>query len=254
MQTLFPDILIHDPGLGMICDEVADIAFVCVPTPLLSDGTLDTSIVEGVVKNAKEDLIVIRSTVNPGTCDRLIDETRVRTSGGKTPEFTMKNIVFQPEFLGETPNHPMNDQKARPWLILGGWRENTRKVIQLYQQTYNANVSIREMTLLEAEVVKLAANRAAAWKMMECQELFDVCEAANLDYYTIRDAVYGDDPRHNLWWTFIYENNRGFNSSKCLVKDIPAFATWAKTLGADADITKLLVDKSNQYAERNHSK
>jgi UDP-glucose 6-dehydrogenase len=44
--------------------EKADVAFVCVPTPLVNY-SLDTSIVESVVKNSEEDLIIIRSTVVP---------------------------------------------------------------------------------------------------------------------------------------------------------------------------------------------
>jgi hypothetical protein len=49
-----------------------------------------------------------------------------------------------------------------------------------------------------------------------------------VDYYTIRDAVYGDDPRFNLWFTFVYPNQRGFDS-KCIPKDVLAWAAWAET-------------------------
>jgi hypothetical protein len=65
MKELFPDALVQDPSQGLIADEVGDIAFVCVPTPVIGEGELDTSIVENVVKSAKESLLVIRSTVNP---------------------------------------------------------------------------------------------------------------------------------------------------------------------------------------------
>ena len=233
MKTLFPDALVHDPAQGMICEEKCDIAFVCVPTPA-KDGKLDISIVEEVVSQSEEDLIVIRSTVNPGTSNYLSEKYN-------------KQIVFQPEYLGETVNHPMSDQKTRQWMVIGGDPDNRRKVIELYQKAYNANVSITLMTNYEAEVVKLTENRAIAFKVSECQELYDVCEKANLDYYKIRDAVYGQDPRFNLWFTFIYPEKRGFNSSKCLRKDVPAFCAWAESCGVDADITKLLVEKSNEY-------
>ena len=83
---------------------------------------------------------------------------------------------------------------------------------------------------------------------MQCQELYDACEASGVDYYLIRDAVYGDDPRFDLWFSFIYQEKRGFNSSKCLVKDVPAWTSWAESLGVNADITKLLVKRSNEYA------
>ena len=189
MKTLFPEAMVHDPLLDYEANEKADVAFICVPTPLLN-GKLDCSIVEQAIKESQEDLIIVRSTVNPGFCD----EMSLKYS---------KNIVFQPEYLGETTNHPLTDQKARPFLILGGSPANIRKVIELYQTVYNANVTIRQTTLLEAEIIKLTENRAIAIKLMQCQQLYDACEKAGVEYYTIRDAVYRYDPRFNLWWTFI---------------------------------------------------
>lgn len=228
MHTLFPDAILHDPSLGFVSGVVGDIAFVCVPTPLV-DGKLDTSIVEEVVNNAKEDLIIIRSTVMPGTCDKF-----------------NKNVIFQPEYLGETANHPMTDQFARPFIILGGTPENRKRAIELYQTVYNANTKIRQVSLYEAEVIKLTENRAIAYKVAQCQELYDVCKKAGVDYYTIRDAVYGDDPRFNLWWTFVLPDQRGFNS-KCIPKDVYGWASWAESVGYDPALTNKLLEVNDRY-------
>jgi UDPglucose 6-dehydrogenase len=233
IKRLFPDALVHDPTQGFVSEEYTDVAYICVPTPL-KDGKLDTSIVQDAIKHCDSDLIIVRSTVNPGDCDRW-------------ERYFDKNIVFQPEFLGETPNHPHFNENDIGFLILGGRPENTRKAIQLYQTVYNANVKIRQVSLYEAEVMKLTENRAIAFKVMAFQELYDACEAAGIDYYEIAQAVYGDDPRFNLFWSFIYPDKRGFNSSKCLIKDVPAWCDWAESVGANADITKLLVEKSNLY-------
>ena len=229
VQTLFPDALIQDPSQGFNTIEKGDVAFICVPTPL-KNGKLDTSIVEDVINNCEEDLIILRSTVMPGTCDK----------------FPNKNIVFQPEYLGETVNHPMNDQKARQFIILGGSPVNRKKVIELYQSVYNANITIRQVSAYEAEVIKLTANRAAAFKISQCQELYDVCEKAGIDYSVIREAVYGDDPRHNLWWTFVIPSKRGFNS-KCIPKDIYGWAAWAESLGYNPELTNKMLEVNEQY-------
>jgi len=234
MQVLFPESLIHDPALNLISEEYANISFVCVPTNL-KDGKLDTSIVEEVVKNCDSELIIIRSTVMPGTCDKL--------------EKLGKNIVFQPEYLGETVNHPLLIEKNNPFMVIGGRLENRRKAIELYSKVYNANITIRQLTNYEAEVVKLTENRAIGFKVMQLHELYLVCERAGIDYYTIRDTVYGDDPRFNLWFSFIYSNNLGFNSSKCLKKDIPGWIAWAESIGFNPEITKMLIKKSNDYNE-----
>jgi len=241
MKVLFPEALVHDPKQNFINEEKCDIAFVCVPTPTQEErntsdgpgGRLDISIVDQVVRDCKEDIIVIRSTVMPGTCDYLEKEYG-------------KNIVMQPEYLGETVNHPMTDQKARPFIIIGGKPENRRKVIELYQKAYNANISIRQVTNYEAEVIKLTENRAISFKVAQCQELYDACEKAGIDYYTIRDAVYGDDPRFNLWWTFIYPEARGFDS-KCIPKDVYGWAAWAESIGYNPKLTNKLLEINDEY-------
>jgi UDPglucose 6-dehydrogenase len=240
MQILFPDAILYDISLnGTKLEDIdsCDVAFLSVPTNL-KDGKLDISIVEEIVSKTLCPLIIIRSTLNPGTADYLEKKYN-------------KNIVVNPEYLGETVNHPLLNEKSRPFLVIGGKPENRHKAIELYQTVYNANITIRQVTNYEAEVIKLSENRAIAFKVMQCQELYDICKKADLDYNTIREAVYSDDPRFNLWFTFVYENNRGFNSSKCLKKDVPAFYAWAESVGYDAKLTKALIDKSNEYEKIN---
>lgn len=239
MGDLFPKAVIHDPSLNMVAESKADVAFICVPTPL-KDGALDTSIVEKAVRECPEDFIIIRSTVMPGTTERLCEET------GKV-------IVFQPEYLGETKNHPMSDQHARPFMILGGEPLARQYAIEIYLEAYNANVKIRQCSAYEAEVIKLTENRAIAFKVAQCQELYDACEFAGIDYYTIRDAVYGDDPRFNLWWTFVHPDKRGFNS-KCIPKDVYGWASWAESVGYVPQLTNKLLETNERLIEHNNSK
>jgi UDP-glucose 6-dehydrogenase len=140
----------------------------------------------------------------------------------------------------------MLDPRTRQWIILGGWKEDTRKVIEVYQQAYNANTMIRQVTAYEAEVIKLTENRAISYKVAQIQELYDVCEKAKIDFYIIRDAVYGDDPRFNLWWTFVYPDKRGFNS-KCIPKDVYAWCAWAESLGYAPEITRALLERNKKW-------
>lgn len=228
MRDLFPDASIHDPEQGYISKDVCDVAFVCVPTPNVGKGILNTEIVQDVVSQSKEDLIIIRSTVMPGTCDMLA-------------EVYEKNIVFQPEYLGETTAHPLLDQAERPFIVLGGEPANRRKAIELYQSVYNANISIRQTSLLEAEVVKLSENRAIMFKVAQCQELYDACEKAGVDYYTIRDIVYGEDPRFTLWFSMVYPEARGANS-KCIPKDVYGWASWAESVGFTPELTNAMLE------------
>lgn len=234
MHQLFPDAIIYSHGIGKKEDvNKADVAFICVPSPCPDKGPLDMTDVEEVVSWCECPLLVMRSTINPGTCDAL------------TKKYN-KHIVMQPEYLGETPQHPLLDTTKTQFLIIGGKPDDRRKLIELYQGVYNANITIRQVTALEAEIIKLSENRAIAFKVSECQELYDVCELAGVDYYTIRDAVYSDDPRFNLWWTFVYPKKRGFNS-KCIPKDVYAWAAWAESLGYAPEITRSILVRNNRW-------
>lgn len=239
MHKLFPEALINDSVPTFTArftkEQIneCDVAFICVPTPCIKEGKLDTSIVEEVIAWCKCPLLVIRSTVNPGDCNKWSSQYNV-------------NIVMQPEYLGETPSHPLLDPKNRPFLILGGLSQVTRRLIDLYATVYNANISIRQVTSYEAEVIKLSENRAIAFKVAQCQELYDVCELAGVDYYTVIEAVYGDDPRFTLWWTFVFPDNRGFNS-KCLPKDVYAWCAWAESLGYKPEITRALLERNKKW-------
>jgi UDP-glucose 6-dehydrogenase len=246
MIKLFPDAYLYSKGeSGEIGTKEeankSDIAFICVPTPnkrfvpgkAVGEAELDMSIVEEVVAWCECPLLVMRSTVNPGTCDMLAERYH-------------KRIVMQPEYLGETPAHPMYDPKTRQFLVLGGNPEDVRSLIDLYGTVYNANTNIRQVTAYEAEVIKLTENRAISFKVAQCQELYDACKVAGINYYTIRDAVYGDDPRFNLWWTFIYPEKRGFNS-KCIPKDVYAWCAWVESFGYKPEITRAILKKNKEW-------
>lgn len=231
MKQLFPNAYIYTRHEGSK-EEVnkCKVVFICIPTPL-KDSKLDTSAIEACISWLDSDLIVVRSTVNPGDCNHWTQTFK-------------KRILMQPEYLGETLDHPMTGQTK--FLVIGGISDFRRQLIELYQTVYNANITIHQVSALEAEIIKLTENRAIAFKVAQCQELYDVCEKAGVDYYTIRDAVYGDDPRFNLWWTFVYPEKRGFNS-KCLPKDVYAWAAWAESLGYEPAITKAILERNKAW-------
>jgi hypothetical protein len=235
VEKLFPQAYIYSPPESTSKRKAnkGEIAFICVPTPVIGEGELDMSIVEECVAWCECPLIVIRSTLNPGTSDYLTQKYN-------------KRILVQPEYLGETIQHPLFDEKNTPFLIIGGNPEDRRVLIDLYTRVYNANIKIRQVTAYEAEVIKLSENRAIAFKVGQCQELYDVCEKAGIDYYTIRDAVYGDDPRFNLWFTFVKPYDRGLNS-KCIPKDVYAWCAWAESLGYNPEITRNILETNKKW-------
>ena len=240
MKQLFPEAVLYDTLLlNSSKEEInkCDIVFLAVPTPCINEGKLDMSIVEECVSWCETPVICIRSTLNPGTGDYLAKKYN-------------KRIVCQPEYLGESVAHPMLDPKTRPFIIVGGEPKDRKVVVDAYFTTYNSNTKVRLVSRLEAEVIKLTENRAIAWKVTEIEELIDVCNLAGVDYYQIRDAVYGDDPRFNLWWTADFVGNRGLKS-KCLPKDAYAWCAWAESLGYNPVITRTLLERNKIWTKQN---
>lgn len=110
MNKLFEQAVVYDePKEIGTRDEVnvCDVAFVCVSTPEGVDGTCDTSIVEDVLGWLDTDVIILRSTVPIGFTEKMCVKTG-------------KSIVFQPEYCGETSDHPYADLSKRAWITLGG--------------------------------------------------------------------------------------------------------------------------------------
>jgi UDPglucose 6-dehydrogenase len=215
------------------------ITFIAVPTNGLESGLLDTSIVEEVVAWCESPLIVIRSTVNPGTTDYLAKKYN-------------KRIVFQAEYLGESPNHVFLDMKTRPFVVMGGNDEDMQEVISLYTSVYNSNITITQLTAKEAEITKLSENRAIGFKVMQMHELYLACKASGTNFYKIRDAVYGADPRFDLWFSFVYKDDdgkekMGYHSSKCLKKDISAWESWAMLNGYLTELTGVMDSMSKDW-------
>lgn len=249
MKQVFPDALIYSPNLDLTGTEInkwedhkeelqkeinkCDVVFICVPTPCPNKTRLDVQVVEDSIAWCEASLLVVRSTLNPGDCDFFKLKYQ-------------KRIVMQPEYLGETPQHPLLDTLKTPFMIIGGDRKDREELIELYTTVFNANVRIEQVTTYAAEIIKLTENRAVAWKVAQIQELYDVCKTANIDFYTVRDLVYGIDPRFNLWWTFVYPEKRGFNS-KCIPKDVYAWMAWAESTGYDPKITRALVEKNAEW-------
>lgn len=226
MQKLFPETVLYDPHLQDATGtkeqvNACDVAFVCVPTPMKEDGSCDTSIVEEAVSWITAPLIIIRSTVAPGTTDRLIK---------KYPD---KHIVFQPEYIGETAAHPLLNESERTFLIFGGSQEGCGKAVEFYQHVYNASVKILCLTPLEAEIAKYMENCSIANTVTLANEFYNICKTFGVPYDMVREAFLLD-PRMSRYFTFVFPDNRGFGG-KCLPKDLNAIAAASKQAGYKAE-------------------
>jgi len=221
MQRLCgPETVMYDTKPGHDQDKAAinacDVVFVCVPTPMAPDGSCDSSIVEDVVSWVEAPLIILRSTVSPGTTDRLAKKYN-------------RQIVFQPEYLGETPAHMFGNMAERTFVVLGGTVEAVSRAADFYKHYYNAMVHFYFCDAITAEVAKYMENSFYAVKVTFVNEFYDIAKAHGVDYNTLRE-IWLADTRISRDHTFVYPDSRGF-SGKCLPKDVNAIVKSCEDRG-----------------------
>jgi len=212
--------------------NTCDFVFICVPTPIGPDGVCDTSTVESCVEWITAPQIVIRSTVAPGTTRRL------RRATGKA-------IIFQPEYIGETPAHPLADARRHNFIILGGPLPECSAVADLYQRYFHSEVRFYFTDSTTAEVAKYMENAFYATKVTFCNEFYDIARAHGVDYNELRE-IWLADPRISRDHTFVYPDNRGF-SGKCLPKDVSAIIASARARGLRPTLLETVMRINERY-------
>ena len=207
----------------------SEVIFVCVPTPMKKDGSCDTSIVEkvisGINKTAKGKwynpdselkIVVIKSTVPPGTTERLNKEYKKKRG--------VVTVIFNPEFL--TERHFLEDIKNPKRIILGGPRPQTSIVKQLYTRVYPTTPIIKTGSNT-AEMVKYFINAFLATKVSFANEIYKICEKLDIDYDKVVEYVLYDDRIGKSHLTVPGPDGEFGFGGHCLPKDLNALISVA---------------------------
>jgi UDPglucose 6-dehydrogenase len=207
-----PETVVYDPykpELARNKDAIntCDVVFICVPTPMADDGSCDTHVVEETVAWVPAPLIILRSTVAPGTTARLCQKYN-------------KQVVFQPEYLGETTAHVFGNVAEREFVVLGGTPEAVSKAADFYKHYYNSMVRFYFSDATTAEVCKYMENAFYAMKVTFVNEFCEIARTHGVDFNLLRE-LWLADTRISRDHTFVYPETRGF-SGKCLPKDCNA--------------------------------
>lgn len=186
-------VLVYDkakPELGTLTDilKQAEVIFVCVPTPMRSDGSCFTGIVEEVLQNIKQTakdvgrnldsfVVVIKSTVWPGFTEKMQAEN-----------LNMR-LLFSPEFL--TEKNSIQDFEKVNRIILGGDEEDANVVFCFFKGVIPERVENDRCLLLQcdstvAEMVKLYTNGILMTKILFSNEMFLMCQKLGIPYEEVR--------------------------------------------------------------------
>ncbi len=213
------DVAVYDPpkGLDDTCAiDRADVVFVCVPTPYDAAAGFDGSYVLDAVSGiGGEKVVVIKSTVLPGTTDAL------------QAQFPQHRFMFNPEFVREASAY---DDLVHPDRQVIGTTEQSiddaRFVLSLLPR------AAQEITCgaREAEMAKYVANSFLAVKVSFANEVFDLCASLGIEYDAVREIVAADARIGASHLDAAADGYRGY-SGKCLPKDSKSLLQLAHAAG-----------------------
>ncbi len=221
---------------------LSDVIFVCVPTPMNVDGSCHIGIVEEVVSEVNEisissesnPIVVLKSTVPPGTTDRLNKKCKGI------------NIIFNPEFLTEA--NFIEDFKNQTRIILGGTRKGTNVLRQVYSKVF-PTAHIIKTGSITAEMVKYMTNAYLATKVSFSNEIKQICDKVGADYDKVVEYTTLDDRLGKTHWSVPGpDGDLGFGGH-CLPKDINALISVAHELGIEPEVLESVVETNDKVRE-----
>jgi UDPglucose 6-dehydrogenase len=236
----------------------SQLSIIAVPTPT-TDGAIDLKAVQkaagdlgSLIKQMTDyHVVVVKSTVIPGTTDGAVREALEKTSGMKAGEF---GLAMNPEFLreGSSVEDFMNPDR----IVIGQWDERTGNVLrELYAW---ADCPKLVTGLRNAEFIKYTSNSLLATLISFSNEISTLCEATpGADVETVMEGLHLD---HRL--SPIVNGVRvvpqilsylragaGFGGS-CLPKDVKSLSSFARNKQVNASILNAVLEVNERRFEQ----
>ena len=210
----------------------SDVIFLCLPTPPYEDGSVDLrhvlDVASGMAKYINGyKVIVSKSTVPVGTCDRL---HKIIAKGTKK-KF---DVVSNPEFLKE--GAAVGDFMSPDRVVVG---TKSKKAADIMRRLYSSFMRVSERFILmdqrSSELTKYAANSMLALRISFMNELANLSERVNADIHMIRAGI-GSDPR--IGNSFLFPGV-GYGGS-CFPKDVKGLLNTSAEFGYEFKILKTI--------------
>jgi GDP-mannose 6-dehydrogenase len=226
-----------------------EVSFVCVGTPSQANGNLDLSYIRrvceqiGIALKGKRErhLIVIRSTVLPGTMRQIVIPVLEESSGKRAGEGF--GVCHNPEFLRE--GSAVKDFQAPPQTVIG---ELDRRSGDLLAELYSPLDAPLVRTSLEtAEMVKYVNNCWHALKIGFANEIGNTCKAFSIDAHEVM-KIFCQDTKLNISSAYLMP---GFAfGGSCLPKDLRALSYQAKTRDLQLPILNAILPSNDLQVNR----
>ena len=229
-----------------------DISMITQGTPMREDKTINLGFIESTAKEIGEalknkdkyHLVVVRSTVVPGTTRNLVAKIITDVSG-KQPGKDY-GLCMQPEFLAE--GRSIEDTLLPDRIVIGEFDEKSGVMLQeFYEYFYGdhlKNCPILRMNLESAELVKYGNNCLLSTKISYANEFANFAELVpNVDVVQVMKGV-GLDYRINERFLGA---GVGFGGS-CFHKDVNAIKAWSKSRGYTSRLLEAVLGINDDQA------
>jgi GDP-mannose 6-dehydrogenase len=212
-----------------------DISLICVGTPSRPDGSQDLLAVyrvceqigDAIARKGRSHIVVIRSTVLPGTTAKCAEI--LREHAGDVPV----HLAMNPEFLRE--GSAIRDYDAPPFTVIGTDDPVAEAALREMYAAIIAPVFVTEPAI--AEILKLASNAWHATKITYANEIGRLAKASGVDGREVL-RILMEDTKLNVSKAYL---RPGFAfGGSCLPKDVRALTYFAKTESIDVPLLDAL--------------
>ncbi len=212
----------------------ADVTILLVPTPSDDRGAFSNEHVLAAVDEVGRGLrgrddyhvVVVASTVMPGSCDAEIRPALESASERRVGETL--GLCYSPEFIAL--GSVIRDMLEPDMVLIGESDARAGDVLEsLYAGVCENDPPFRRMSLVNAELTKIAVNTYVTMKISYANALADMCERLpGADVEAVTEAL-GLDTRIGAKYL------RGAISygGPCFPRDNKAFSVFARDLGAE---------------------
>jgi GDP-mannose 6-dehydrogenase len=220
--------------------DATELSLICVGTPSRRNGSLDLTYLERVCEQIgdalkdKDDyhVVVVRSTVLPGTTHDVVIPAIERSSGKKYG--TGFGVTVNPEFLRE--GTAIKDFRQPPMTLVGhNYKSDAQPTEALYTKV---DAPIITTSIRTAEMIKYASNTWHALKVCFANEVGNLCKRLEIDSHEVMD-IFCRDEKLNLS-SYYMKPGFAFGGS-CLPKDVRAMQYRAKEVDLEMPVIQAIL-------------
>lgn len=224
-----------------------DISFICVGTPSSDNGHLNLEYIyqtareigEAIKEKSNFHIVVIRSTVFPGTNEKVSNLIEQVSEKKCNIDFA---VVSNPEFLRE--GTAVSDYFKPPLTVLGS---TCPRAIETMQALYaNTGAPIEIVSIEVAEMIKYVNNSYHALKVVFANEVGTICKQLNIDSHEVM-RIFCMDTQLNIS-PYYFKPGFAYGGS-CLPKDLKGLKTLAHDLYVETPVLNVIEDSNNKHIQ-----